>query len=104
MLVHAGIDTKLAVGLRSIGGHGQYRQHLPALVPADFACGLQAVHHRHLHIHQHQVVSSGERHFEGFLTVAGNFDDKAFILQDFAGDLLIEQVVFRQQDAAAGDG
>ena len=61
MLVHAGFLALCISSREGIGGHGKdgdgFAQRVFAV--ADAAGGLQAVHHRHLHVHQNHVVLAG---------------------------------------------
>ena len=69
MIVHACIETALAVFAESVGGHRQNRQAAAPFALANGAGGAQAIHDRHLHVHQDQVVILLIDHFNGFLTV-----------------------------------
>ncbi len=60
--------------------------------------GGQAIHHRHLHVHQDQVVVGLGHHLQRDGTIAGDADIGADRPQQLQRHLLIELVVFRQQD------
>ena len=62
-------------------------------------CRRDAVHHRHLHIHQHQIVRRLLHFVQRDLAVFGNIDDAAGIAQQAAGTNPDSPVVFREQDA-----
>ena len=75
-------------------------------IGADQARGRDTVHHRHLHVHQHQVVRClrllrARHHVHRLLAVGGQIDQEVFRLQHFGGDLLVDLVVLHQQDARA---
>ena len=61
MIVHAGRKTALAIGLHRVGRHGHDGQVGMARIAAQLPRGRFAVHDRHLHVHQDQVVSPGAR-------------------------------------------
>ncbi len=100
VFIHAGEQAELAVALEGVGGHGNDR-HVPAVQPlasADGQGGLQAVHFRHLHVHQHEVellVSHGGHRLPA---IAGNRHLVAVRGQQGHGQLLVDQAVLRQQD------
>jgi hypothetical protein len=60
-----------------------------------------AVEHRHLAIHQHQVVASLRPRIDGFAPVDDCVDCIAQLLQETRRDLFIHDVVFGEQDALA---
>ena len=70
---------------------------------ADGDGGVEATHHGHAEVHQDQVEIGLRRHLEGLLAVLGDGHHNAGALQQFPGDLLVEEVVFGQQDVAAGE-
>ena len=55
-VVHAGLETTLPVAFEIIGRHCDDGQGNPVRHGAQEARSLQAVHVRHLHIHQDQGV------------------------------------------------
>ena len=99
MLVHARIQAALAVNLQRIGSHGDDGQGGKAGVGAQLARGLQPVHDRHLHVHQHQVIRLALHLLNGHVAVTGQVHLHACGLQQLLGDLLVERVVFYQQHA-----
>ena len=101
MVVHAGGQAGTAVVAEGVGGHGQDGRAGMARHGAQGAGGLQAVHHRHLHVHQHQVVVALGGQAHGLLAIGGQVDLDAHRLQQFAGHLLVDQVVFGQQHPLA---
>jgi hypothetical protein len=60
-----------------------------------------AVQHRHLAIHQHQVVAAPGPGADGLASVGHGVDDMAHFLQKARRDFLVHDVVFRQQNAFA---
>ena len=67
-------------------------------VPADFACRGEAVHDRHLAVHQDTIETMVPgQNIERFLSVIGNDDLDAGVAQKFSREFLIEFVVFDQQ-------
>ena len=55
--IHAGIETALFITRHGVGSHGDDRQFCTASLrqATDMNGRLQAIHHRHLAIHQHQI-------------------------------------------------
>ncbi len=73
-------------------------------VRADLHRGLVAVHHRHLQIHQHHVEARSARREQvvhRLLAVVGDVDRRADAFEQFHGDLLVDLVVFGQQNPRA---
>ena len=68
------------------------------------ARGLQAVHDRHLHVHQHQVVGHSAGPLHGPLTIGNHIHVHAHLAQEFLRHLLIELVVLHQQHAGPLQG
>ncbi len=102
VIVHAGGEAALAIASHDVGGHRQDRNVLPDVFPlAQLPGGGQPIHHRHLHVHQDQVVGSLGRHIQCDGTIAGHAHFGAHRLQQLQRHLLIELVVFRQQDLQA---
>ena len=97
MLIHAGVQATLAVGFQRIGGHGDDGQGGKAGIGAQLARGLQPVHDRHLHVHQHQVVRLALHLLHGHVAVTGQIHLHARCLQQLLGHLLVERVVLYQQ-------
>ena len=101
MIVHAGCGALLLVAGHGMRGHGDDGQVLEPRIPADDPRGGVAVHHRHLDIHQHGIVAIGLHRIQGFLPVAGQGHDHARTGKDFHRDLLVELVVFNEQNPGA---
>lgn len=102
-IVHPGIHARGAVFGEGVSGHGDDRQQDAAGQLPYALGGLDAIHLRHLHIHQDQRVivflGHGQRPFAIFGKIHGkaeDFDDQ------FADNLLIDPVIFSDQDAGAG--
>ncbi len=73
---------------------------------ADQPRRAHAVHRRHLHVHQHQIVGPAigvaRVHLvHADLAVLGDLDLEARVAQHLGGDLLVDLVVLHQQDACA---
>jgi hypothetical protein len=105
VVVHAGFAALPALLGHCVGGHGDDGQMAEAGVLADLAGRLEAVHHRHLEVHQDEVEGvgpGGVEGVEGETPVVGHVHGGAQLLQQAAGDELVDVVVFDQQDAQAG--
>ena len=60
---------------------------------------FQAVHFRHHHVHENQIIRLPVKRVERFPAVGGQVRLVAQLLQDAHGNLLIDGVVVAQQDA-----
>ena len=106
MVVHARVDAALALFYKRMRGHSDDRKvREMRMGPKQFGCG-DAIHHRHLNVHQDHVKRRrlavlGEE-LDRLAAVIGNGDDGAGALQEFSRDLLVHFVVFDQQDADSG--
>ena len=69
------------------------------LLAADHVRGFDAIHLRHLHIHQDQIERLRPPRLYARPPVGGHDHLVARILQDGRGQLLIHHAVFDQQDA-----
>ena len=108
MVVHACREAVLHVMIHGQRSHGHNRQDGIALPPrlgrqrANPASGIEAVHHRHLYIHENHVVLVRPYVLDGILSVGRHVDHHAFADQQFAGKLPIDLVVLDQQNAQTG--
>lgn len=68
-----GVLLGLGVGDARDGGDVHFADLLLALQLADFLCGFEAVHDRHVHVHEHEEVAHGRRFvfLHGFEAVDG---------------------------------
>ena len=106
VVVHAGVDAAFAIAAHRVGGHRDDGQFTPVRQAADRAGRRDAVHDRHLHVHEHDVVIVGRRlrhHVERDGAVGGKFNNETGLAEQFGGDLLVQIVVLDKQDAAADD-
>ena len=90
-----------------MGGEGDDGQAVEGCVGADVGHGFQPAHHRHLQVHQHGAVGlrpGGAQQVQRLLAVLGDVHPCTGGLQQFLGDLLVDVVVFGQQQAQAGQG
>jgi hypothetical protein len=87
-----------------VGGHGHHR-HVPARPPllhAQGRGGRQAVHLRHLHVHEDHVeraLAGGAQRLQRQAAVPHHHHGVPALLQDAGRHLLVDGVVFRQQHA-----
>ena len=104
VVVHAGLDADIGVADQRVGGQRDDRQtlRLPAdLFPLpDLARRFIAVHHRHLAVHQHDVVAAALHRGQRFLAVGHDVEFATERLQHVARDELVDAVVFGHQHAA----
>ena len=107
MLVHAGFPALLHILKEGIGGHGKDGND-PAqrvFTAADAAGGFQAVHHRHLHIHQDHVVLAGLYAGKGihdFLTVGADGAACAIGFQQHFQNFGVDGVILGAEELHAG--
>ena len=81
MIVHPSFEAFFAVTGHRIGGHRQNWQLGETIVLADFARGSNAIHNRHLHIHQYRVVGALADHAHRLLAVFCQIDEQPTFLQ-----------------------
>jgi hypothetical protein len=74
---------------------------LGGLAGADAAGGFEAVHDRHLHVHQHRGEAGLGQGVERELPVLGEGDPVAAVFQQLAGQPLVDPVVLDQQHRQA---
>nr|WP_230625960.1 hypothetical protein [Cupriavidus necator] len=99
MVAHAGGQAALAVLGQGVGGHRDHRQAGQARLGADAARGLEAVHARHLHVHQRQVVGLHRQALQRLHAALRRIGRDAGLLQQVYRDLAVDLVVFHQQHA-----
>ena len=73
----------------------------PILSPADLACRVDPIHHRHLAVHQDEQVVGCRDAIQGFLTILCAIGLVAQLLDQSHRYQLIDCVVLDNQDAAA---
>ena len=100
---HARGDAALVLFLqrvRRLADDGQRRRE-----PAQAARGLESVHFRHLHVHQHEVVAvpAPLDRLDREAAVADQFDFRAFPAQEILQHQRIDLVVLGGKDAQAGE-
>ena len=66
---------------------------------ANFRGRLVTVHHRHLAVHQDQIVGRCIQHFHSHTAVFSHISAIACALQNLQCDFLIDQIVLDEQDA-----
>ncbi len=75
---------------------------LAAFVGADRGRRFEAVHFRHMAIHEDQVVIAVPCRFDGFASVVHDFVAVPHSLEHAGDDFLVHGVVFGDEDAVAG--
>ena len=99
--VHARGQTFLPVLLHGVGSHGEDRdvsvdRHFPL---SDTPCGLQAIHLRHLYVHQDQIQALLLYQPEHLQAVTCYQHRMAHLLQGLSANQLTREVVIGQQNA-----
>jgi hypothetical protein len=98
-VIHACREAGAAILVEGIGGHGYNRQVGKGGLGSNLPGCLQAVHLRHLHIHQHEVVAIHAKLFEGYATGLRRVHGQTDCVQQFECYFPVYCVVLRQQDA-----
>ena len=105
MVVHARVQAFAPVAAGGIGGDGQDGNVRQVVVPAaDPRRGLVAVHFRHAHVHEHQVVVPPLEHGQGLVPVLRHVHVDIDAAQQVADDDLVEAVVLRHQGVQSEAG
>jgi hypothetical protein len=100
VVVHTGGDAAIAIALHGVGGHGHDDVALSGcFTAANFGGCLIAVHHRHLTVHEDDVVSHILDHFDSFRAVGDEIDAATQTLEHAGGNDLIDGVVLDDQHA-----
>ncbi len=105
VIVHPGSEAALAVTGHGVCSHGDDRSALSALRPlhgADAGSRFEAIHLRHLHIHEDDVECLGARECHCFATIRRMGKRVAAPGQNAGGERAVDHVVFREQDAQSG--
>ena len=99
IIVHAGLQAAIPVALHGVGGHGDDRRPGPAvgLAVPNRPGRLEAIHDRHLNIHQHDVERFAIHRRKRLLPVTNNGHMVSQFLQHSDGHPLVDRIVLRQQ-------
>ena len=103
MIIHTGLQTTLTIPGHGIGGHGDDREIGELRELANRLRGLDAVHDRHLHIHEHQIVLSLLYLLERDRPILGEVHQQAGAGQQLHRHLLVQLVVLDDQQARPAD-
>ena len=104
IVVHAGSQASFAVAGQGVGRQGNDRQWAATgglLDGTNPTRRFEAVHHRHLAIHQDCVIGRGAHRGYGLRAVVCQIDLAAEASEDGAGDFAIDLVVLDEQHASA---
>ncbi len=106
MAVHPGLHRIPAVFLKGIGRHGDNRNIRQPWIfqRPNRSGGLVAVHRRHLHIHQDDVVEVRRRPLDllhSHIPIIRLLHHHSVAFQQLPGDFTVEGVVLHQQHALA---
>ena len=104
MSVHSGLQTFFFISGHSVRRHRNDR-HIAdfGFQISDFPRSGVTIHHRHLDVHKNSVIWAFFDHLDRLLTVFGQADDQTDTLENFFGHLLINLVIFNQQDTGSPD-
>ena len=102
MPVHACRHSGSYILVEGVGRHGKNGDGVRVGVyrSANGSCRLIAIHDRHLHIHQNNVVLTGSRGRKKsyyLSSVFGTFDRGPCHFKKLLGDFTVEFIVFNQQ-------
>ena len=101
-VVHSGLFASQPVFVEGVGGHRQNRRLAATRQGANGAGGFEAVHVRHLHVHQNQRVSRRARLIQRLPAVGRHIDRQTGTVQQFQRDFTVDRLVFGKQNAGAG--
>ena len=98
--VHAGAQTLFPVPFH---GARRHRNDRDVAARETFPCADdggsgEAAHFRHLHIHQNHIESPPAHRLQGLPAIDGDFDPMTVLFEQPYSQLLVDGVVFRQQD------
>ena len=100
VVVHAVLQALLALLAQGAGGDGdQVGRACAGRGIQDAPAGLQAVHHRHLDVHQDHIIRLALHGLQGFQAVLHQVGAVAQLAQHQHGQLLVDGVVLGHQDA-----
>ena len=102
VVVHARVQTGLAILLGGMGRHGDDRHVLvpsAGLAFTDHVRGFDSTQNRHLDVHEHQIKIPFRKELQGFLAVGRTLGAKAQLVQHAHGYGLIHHVVLDQENA-----
>ncbi len=98
-IVHARAQALFLFATHYACRHRQYWDGNSQLLPQDPGCS-EAIHDRHLHIHQDQGIVMGAPHpVHGFLAIVDYIHVGSYLLQYPAGNQLVNLVIFDKQHA-----
>src|SRR5581483_5891654 len=99
VIVHAGVETEFAVALEGVGGDGDdLGLAFGRKAAANGAGGLEAVHLRHLHVHEHELVVAGGKDIEGLDAVGDGVGTVTEAFKEAKRDFLVHGVVLNDED------
>ena len=109
MLVHPGFLALLHIFQKGVCRHGEDGDDLAQRVfaAADAAGGFEAVHHRHLHIHQDHVILAGldaDKRIHDLLTVGADGAAGSLGLQQHLQNFGVEGVILGAEELHAAQG
>ena len=94
VVVHAGIEAVLAVARHGVGRHGDDVWAFGGVARTDLPGRFQAVHLRHLHVHQDDIIGGGGEGLEGFVAVGDNVGGVTETFEHVKHDFLVNKIVF----------
>src|SRR5207247_2354101 len=97
---HTRVQAALAVAVHGVRRHGDDGKRFPARVSADDPRRLQTVEHRHLDVHQYQIVLAALQLRYGFAAVVRQIESESPLAQDCGYHLLVYLVVFHDEDSS----
>ena len=105
VVVHSGGEAPLPIAVHGAGRHGDDRRvAVRALSPTDLGGCLISVDLGHLTIHEDGLVVAALVHVERYAAVRGDVHSEATLLQQAAGDELIDGVVLGHENRAPRRG
>lgn len=96
VVVHAGSQTTVAIALKGLRGDGNDGDAWTLLTGADPSRGFEAVHFRHLAVHQDQIIARGPETLHGFEAASDDIHRTTLALEQALRDELVHCIVLRK--------
>jgi len=104
IIIHTGIETTGTIRIEGVRGEADDGDGGGRSVQcSNAACGFDAIHFRHLHIHEDEVEGFGGKAPDGFRAIGGDGHNAALAFEHAAREQLIDDTVFGDEDTQAAD-
>ncbi len=104
IVIHAGFEAKIPIAFHGAGGHGDDGQIRQLQLSPDQASGFDAIHFRHLYVHQHRmIIAAFAQMLDSLGTIVHNIERDTDVAENFGNHLLVGLMVFNEQDSGADE-